>query len=265
MFENWNNLIVTKIGLAMYVPPNTGTAIHNNRPFHGLVFNGKGKNADYIFSNGFVLQVQENSIFYLPKGSSYKVVTHTEGEGCWAINFDLLDNINVEPFSVKLQNLEKVLSAFQKSVDAFSKANNHSNLTIIKNLYDIILLLKKEYEKNYIPSEKSLLIKPALDIMNSNYFKNNLSVEELSRICGISVAYFRRIFTEKFGISPKEYIINRRIDYAKKLLLSEQFSVSEVAEMCGYAEPCHFSREFSKRTGVSPNKYSAEMENTLSI
>ena len=144
------------------------------------------------------------------------------------------------------------------AIDAFRKANNHSNLTIIKSLYEIILLLKKEYGKNYIPSEKILLIKPALDIMNSNFFKNDLTVEKLSEHCGISVAYFRRIFTEKYGISPKEYIINRRIDYAKKLLLSEQFSVSEIAEMCGYAEPCHFSREFSKRTGISPNKYSTK-------
>ena len=99
------------------------------------------------------------------------------------------------------------------------------------------------------------LIKPALDIMNSNYTQKELSVKNLSEVCGISVAYFRRIFTEKFGVSPKEYIINRRIDYAKKLLLSEQFSVSKVAKKCGYAEPCHFSREFSKRTGVELNKY----------
>lgn len=254
MFD-WNNITITKIGLAIFVPPNTGTPIHNNRPYHGLVFNRKGKNAEYIFSNGFTLKVHENSLFYLPKGSSYKVITHTEGDGCFAINFDVLNNIDIEPFSVKIQNTEQIISNFKKSVDAFRKSSNHSNLTIMKNLYDIILLLKKEYEKGYTPNEKTALIKPALDMINANYYKNDLSVEELSGICGISVAYFRRIFTEKFGVSPKEYIINRRIAYAKKLLLSKQFSVSEVAEMCGYYEPCHFSREFSKRIGVSPNKY----------
>ena len=40
--------------------------------------------------------------------------------------------------------------------------------------------------------------------------------------------------------------------------LSEQFSISEIAEMCGYAEPCHFSREFSKRIGTSPKGYITE-------
>ena len=140
--------------------------------------------------------------------------------------------------------------------------NQPSKKTALNSLIcPIFLLLKKEYEKNYTPNEKIALIKPALDMINSNYYKNDLSVEELSQICGISVAYFRRIFTEKYGVSPKEYIINKRIEYAKKLLLSKQFSVSEVAEMCGYYEPCHFSREFKKREGISPNKYISE--NTL--
>lgn len=258
MFDNLNDLIVKEIELAIFVAPKTGDTVHNNRPFHGFVFSGKGKRNNYIFSNGFVLKVQENSLFYLPKGSSYKIDSIANGEGCWAINFDLLNDLKTEPFSVKFQEPEKVLNAFQKSVDAFQKSNNHCNVTILKNLYDIILMLKKEYEKNYIPNEKMLLIKPAIDSMNSNYFKNNLTIENLSKLCGISSTYFRRIFTERFGISPKEYIINRRMEYAKKLLLSQQFSVSEIAEMCGYSEPCHFSRDFSKRTGLSPNKYTKE-------
>ena len=46
MFD-WNKLIISKIGLAIFVPPNAGSTIHNNRPYHGLVFNRKGKTADY--------------------------------------------------------------------------------------------------------------------------------------------------------------------------------------------------------------------------
>ena len=74
-------------------------------------------------------------------------------------------------------------------------------------------------------------------------------------MCNVSEAYFRRIFTEKYGISPKEYIINMRIDYAKQLLRSGQMSVSDTARACGYFEESHFSREFSKRVGVSPCEY----------
>jgi AraC-like DNA-binding protein len=74
-------------------------------------------------------------------------------------------------------------------------------------------------------------------------------------MCGVSEVYFRKIFQDQFGVTPKEYLIRMRIEYAKSLLLSEQFTVSEIATLCGYSEPCHFSREFSKRVGVSPNQY----------
>ena len=255
MFEDWNSLEITKIGLAIYVAPGTGSTVHTNRPLHGLVFNGIERMATYCFHDGFALKTYENSLFYLPKGSSYKVIPQRNGEGCWAINFDLAEEPEVAPFSLKIQNRQQILSDFKASVDAFLKSGTHRDLAIRKNLYDILLLLKKEQEKTYTTGKKALLIKPALDFMGANYTKNDLSVEKLSRLCGISVAYFRRIFTEKYGISPKEYIMNKKMEYAKKLLASKQFSVGEVAELCGYSEPCHFSREFSKRTGTSPIKY----------
>ena len=85
--------------------------------------------------------------------------------------------------------------------------------------------------------------------------RDDLSIKEMAELCGISEAYFRRLFIDKFGISPKDYIINRRIEYAKSLLKSCQFQINEIAEMCGYSEPCHFSREFSRHTGISPKEY----------
>ena len=71
-------------------------------------------------------------------------------------------------------------------------------------------------------------------------------------ICGISEVYFRKIFIQKFGASPRDYIISKRLEFAKQLLSNGEFEVSRVAELSGYSEPCHFSREFKKRFGISP-------------
>ena len=76
-----------------------------------------------------------------------------------------------------------------------------------------------------------------------------------SKICYALYCFYRRLFLAAFGVSPKEYVIQKRIEYAKYLLLSGDFSVSEVAIITGYSEPCHFSREFSKRVGISPKQY----------
>ena len=125
---------------------------------------------------------------------------------------------------------------------------------IKKSIYEIIHLMKKEELKNYQPNKKENIILPAIEIIKSNFTKD-ISIIELSQMCNISDTYFRKLFADKFGLNPKEYIISLRINYAKDLLKSGQFKVSEVAKLCGYSEECHFSRIFKKLTGENPNNY----------
>ena len=106
-----------------------------------------------------------------------------------------------------------------------------------------------------MPPSTDALILPAVERMRSEFNESELSVTELAAECGISEAYFRRIFLNRYGISPKEYIINMRMNYAKQLLATGELPISNVATLCGYAEPTHFSREFSRRVGIAPNKY----------
>ncbi len=257
LLENWDNAVVTDISVAIYVAPKTGKAIHDNRAFHGLVMNNEKTDKIIHFSDGTAIHTGPYEVHYLPKGSSYRVQQIVPG-GCWAINFNLLEEIDEKPFNINFRNHESILKNFKDATSAWGEKKDVCNAIIRKCIYDIIVKIIKEHSHNYIPSTKELLIKPAVDTINRDFTKNDLSVKDLADLCNISEAYFHRIFTAKFGVSPKEYIINRRIEYAKKLLLSEQFSVGEIAQMCGYFEPCHFSREFSKRVGISPNKYSTE-------
>jgi AraC-like DNA-binding protein len=92
-------------------------------------------------------------------------------------------------------------------------------------------------------------------VIDRELSNEGLTVEYLAGLCGISGVYLRKIFMTRFGVSPKEYIIQKRMDYACRLLLSGQLGVREVALHCGYSEPCHFSREFKKRIGVAPKNY----------
>ena len=125
----------------------------------------------------------------------------------------------------------------------------------MRALYDGVYRLQKELEKQYLPKEHLSLIAPALSEMEKSFTEKKLDIPGLAALCGISEVYFRRLFQNALGISPKEYIIQKRIEYAKTLLSFGDFSVTEVSALCGYAEPCHFSREFFKRVGVSPGKY----------
>ena len=106
-----------------------------------------------------------------------------------------------------------------------------------------------------MPSERLGMIAPAVEELEHNFTSKELTVAHLAKLCGMSEVYFRKIFLCNFGISPKEYMIGKRMEYARQLLTLGEFEVSVIAEMCGYREPCHFSREFKKRFGVSPKSY----------
>lgn len=252
MNKLWESTIITEISVAVYVAPNMGRRVHKNRAFHGFVLNDSEAVNDYCFDNGYVMRTAGNSLFYLPKGASYHVEQIQNG-GCYAINFDA--DISDEPFCVTLKKADQLRHNFKAAADAWKNNDSLRIALAMRALYDAVCKAQKEIHKQYVPKTKRLFIAPAVDVMNQRFTDNDLSVSYLAALCGISGVYFRKIFLNSFGVSPKEYMIQKRMDYAKNLLKSGDFSISEIATLCGYTESCHFSREFSKREGISPNQY----------
>ncbi len=256
--KKWERAIITDVALAIHVPLTSRRYIHTNRPYHGLIFNDAESERDYCFSDGTVLHTKSQQLFYLPRGSSYKIVddkTVTKNT-CYAINFSA--DLSDKPFTVSFRNPEPIEKLFKNAILAWKRQDAFCDVFIRKTLYEIILAAAKEQQKKYSPASTNVLIAPALNMIRSEFTRNDISVSELAKLCGISEAYLRRIFMNKYGVSPKEYIIDMRIAYAKQLLSSEEFSVSTIATMCGYAEPTHFSREFTRRVGVSPSNFKNE-------
>lgn len=254
MNEQWKNIIVTEISIAVYVAPNTGKHIHKNRPYHGLVLNDSTSVKDYVFDDGRIMRTEENALFYLPKGSSYHVKTHQAG-GCYAINFDA--ELSDIPFTMSFRNTEALFRNFKEACESWKSKNNQS-LLAMRALYDGIYQMQKEEQRQYISVRHRSLIAPAIKEIEHSFAEKNISVSYLAALCKMSEVYFRKIFFCCFGVSPKEYIIQKRMEYAKQLLVLGEFEISEIAELCGYSEPCHFSREFSRRVGVNPSQYTVQ-------
>ena len=253
MNEKWENVTVTEIALAIYVPKKSGRDLHKNRSFHGLVLNDEDAVKDYCFSDARVMHTEGGDLFYLPKGSSYYVKTLQSG-GCYAINFDA--EIDDKPFCFKFKSNESLKKSFKVACDAWRMNDAVARIAAMRALYDVIYRMKKEQQKAYIPSDRLGLIGPAVEAIHQQFTDRSLTVTSLAARCNMSEVYFRKLFIHQFGISPKEYILQKRMEYACQLLALGEFGVSEVAELCGYGEPCHFSREFKKRFGASPNSYS---------
>ena len=254
MFEKFKDAVVTKIGVALYVAPGGGRASHSDRPFHGFVLNDEVSVKDYVFSDGRVMRTEENELFYLPKGSTYYVKTYSVGS-CYAINFDTVNEIKCEPFCMKFRNNESILKTFKTAEREWRTQSEVMDAAARRAVYDVIVAIGGEEKRSYLPDSRFGIIAPAFEKMTSDFANGELTVAELSAMCNISEAYFRRLFEAKFGVSPKEYIINKRIGYAKQILETGELSVNDTALLCGYSEPTHFSREFAVRVGVSPSEY----------
>ena len=94
----------------------------------------------------------------------------------------------------------------------------------------------------------------ALDYIHLNY-PNPISITELTELLGISQPYLFRIFKAMTGKSPKQYIGDYRLLQAKKLLTETDLTVGEVAASVGYPDPLAFSKFFTTRQVMSPQKY----------
>lgn len=97
-------------------------------------------------------------------------------------------------------------------------------------------------------------VKTALRIMDYNY-SSPITVEQIAKRLSLNTSYFSRFFSEQVGTSPKQYLLNKRIERAKELLLETNASIFEIANSVGYDDQLYFSRIFKKHIGLSPLKY----------
>ena len=102
--------------------------------------------------------------------------------------------------------------------------------------------------KGGLPLHKLRLV---TDYIN-DYLERELSLDELAAIAQLSPYHFSRAFKQSTGISPHQYVIQRRVERASKLLVQGKMSIAEVAQACGFTHQSHLNRHFKRITGVTP-------------
>lgn len=93
-----------------------------------------------------------------------------------------------------------------------------------------------------------------LRYIDDNY-KKNISVSDLAEIMNISSMYFSNYFKKVFHISPKQYILNKRLMESQRLLIESKMSVKEIAFVVGFDNENYFSEFFSQKVGISALKF----------
>ncbi|AYG64641.1 MULTISPECIES: AraC family transcriptional regulator [unclassified Rhizobium] len=92
-----------------------------------------------------------------------------------------------------------------------------------------------------------------------NYIEDRISLpialDELAQVAKLSTSYFSAAFKVTFGISPHNYVVERRVEFAKYRMLNSDAPLCEIALDCGLADQAHLSRIFRRVTGTTPSAW----------
>lgn len=239
-----NKITVTDIKELFTVssPRGKNEEIHSRKSY-GLSFCSEGKITYTI--NGKQVISDEHHAVILPKGQSYTL--HGDKTGKFpVINFDCAAFLCDEVISLPIQNPDTYLKDFEKMKALSLIEENRANMMSV--FYSILHRLSLE------SSVRDVMI-PAIRHLESNYQNPKLSNAELAEKCNISEVYFRKIFAETYKTTPKQFIVDIRMNKAKQLLSDGYLKVGAVAEQCGFSNPYHFCRLFKEKTGLTPTEY----------
>lgn len=156
-----------------------------------------------------------------------------------------------------LPEIENLLSAMQ--TESFQ---NTPGKNLVLTGYFMVLITKflREIRKKQMCSfdrQLQKIMPEILQYIEENY-RNSLSLEELAEKSFYNPSYFSRIFKELYGKTLTEYITEKRIGEAVKLLEDESLSIEEICHKIGYGDKKHFYKVFKQKMELTPGQYRRE-------
>ncbi len=206
------------------------------------------------------------AILTTPQNSpvAYQISSAEEEYSDFWISFDgkiaekllLRANINTNESIIGISDISMLEKLRDKIFSNIEHALSDDQFIYISVLFEILsCLLENPIAQNEgsVSVQDSYVIS-AIQYIDKNY-KSNINVDDLSRHISISNKYLIKIFKEKTGKTPLQYIMNKRNDEAKKLLVTADCSISYIADELGYSSPEYFCRAFKKSNGMVPSAY----------
>jgi len=251
---NFDNIVITSIKESSTNTLHKGGPYQSvNRKNYALVFCQTGQMTYTMNGKDFVCD--QSHALLLPKGSDYSFVID-KLTVLNVVNF-YCDGIDCEEIEIFLINdLQSYVDDCEKIKALCTFSDNR--LAILSITYKILDRLSKG------PLPEKNILYPAIQYLEKNIFSPDLSNFALAKKANISEVYFRKLFIEKYGTTPKQYILDVRMNKAKQLLRNSNLTVTEVAFACGFSSLYSFSRAFKDKTGKTPTSYSKKHKN-LSI
>lgn len=221
-----------------------------------------------------------NELYSVPKGhfvlirkytesTVFKTFTQEEGEGggyTFVLNDRFIKNV-IDSFDINHSDpvpTERVINiksnahlrGLMDSVGRFVNEGEplEEDITQLKTQEAIIALLKADSKligvfKEFSKAERADLA----TFMNYNYLQNS-TLQELAEQAGRSLSTFNREFKQTFQLTPHKWILKKRLEKAKSMIVQEKVRPSDVYLQVGFEDLAHFSKAFKKEFSISPSR-----------
>lgn len=211
------------------------------------------------------VQLQTGDIFVLMPGFSYKHFPKEDAP--WSYLWvDVQSPLVVEVFKnigitvshpyLRLDKNNKIFEYLEKIVFSYEQKGNFS-FEEMGNFYLLLNAMVSDYsEKHDIVSREEIYVEQAIRFINNNAY--NIKVEDIAVDLAIHTNYFSAVFKKIMGITPKQFITDRRMLKAKRLIQVEKMEIKKISEILGYSNQLQFSKEFKKYFGECPSKLKNE-------
>ncbi|HMQ87163.1 MAG TPA: AraC family transcriptional regulator [Flavilitoribacter sp.] len=147
------------------------------------------------------------------------------------------------------------------------KSHSHHKLTRSK-LFELLHLIsiseQGECFNGALLNLKNKEKRTLKTFMNAN-FNKSLGVEDYAYLTGRSISTFRRDFKRQFGVAPKQWLIDRRLELAYQLLSQNHTTVTATAMEAGYDDISHFIKAFHKKYGIPPKQFLIQRRNEMLV
>ena len=217
-----------------------------DRPSFGLSLCVSGQ-LTYTMGEDRVVADQDHAIL-LPMAGTYRI--HGDKEGVFpVINFQCTGLSCDKILAIPLANPQSCLrdsEALQRLLQL-----KESRLQVFSAFYGLLEKVTAGADRGEDP------LADVVGYIEENLADPDLSNAVLAQYANISESYLRKQFHRQYHTTPKQYILELRLQKAKLLLSDTHCSVTEVAEACGFSSVYHFCKAFKTRTGTTPTQYAA--------
>ena len=134
-------------------------------------------------------------------------------------------------------------------------SGNGGRYDLLAGMYRVMAILENAYRPyEQADSPANGYIQKAKRYLENHYSNPELRITDVAKALNISHSYLCRMFRRGAGCSANEYLARYRMSVARRLLAKTEYPVSEIAFLCGYTDPSHFSRMYKQRYGAAPSR-----------